>query len=186
LLTSLLIEKVKASAPARIVVLSSEAHKMGDAGVLTVVREEKDYSAWKAYGQSKLANALFALELNRRLQGTNVSVNSVHPGVIHTELSRSTKLGTIFYTLGSVFLKTIPQGAATTCFVATHPSITPETSGVYFADSAVAKSTDYAKDLNLAAQLWTLTEQLTNTTFLAPPAAPAPSATPSAAPSAQQ
>lgn len=168
LLTSLLIEKVKSSAPARIVVVSSTAHNMGDAGVLNVVREEKDYAPWKAYGQSKLANALFALELNRRLQGTNVSANSVHPGVIQTELTRGTTMGTIFYKLGAVFLKSIPQGSATTCFVATHPSITPETSGVYFADSAVAKSSDYAKDANLAAQLWTLSEQLTNTTLLPP------------------
>lgn len=169
LLTSLLIEKVKASAPSRVVVLASEAHRMGDANLLTLVKEKKDYSAWKAYGQAKLANVLFALELNRRLAGTEVSANSVHPGVIHTDLARSTKLGTIFYTLGTPFMKNIPQGAATTCFVATHPSVTQQNSGVYYADSKIDNPTDFGKDVSLAERLWTLSEQLTNTTFLAAP-----------------
>lgn len=168
LLTSLLIEKLKASAPARVVVLASEAHRMGDEGLLTLVKEEKNYSAWKAYGQAKLANVLFALELNRRLAGTGVTANAVHPGVINTELSRSSFVGRIFYTAGSVFLKTIPQGAATTCYVATNPAITHETSGKYYADSNISKTTAYGENVDLAERLWTLSEEQTGTTFLKP------------------
>jgi NAD(P)-dependent dehydrogenase (short-subunit alcohol dehydrogenase family) len=170
LLTSLLMEKLKTSAPSRIVSLASMAHKWGTDAVLNVVREEKDYSPWTAYYNAKLANVLFALELNRRLQGTNVSVNSVHPGVIATELARSSTGANLMYKLGGLFMKSIPQGAATTLFVATHSSVTPENSGKYYADSQVAETTSYGKDLDLASRLWALSEQLTGITFLAPPA----------------
>lgn len=168
LLTSLLIEKIKASAPARIISLSSEGHRMGGEGCLTLVKEEKDYSPWPAYGQSKLANILFTTELNRRLANTGVSANAVHPGIIHTELARSTTLGTMFYTIGSVFQKSIPQGAATTCYVATNPAITWEASGKYFADSNVSPCSGEAQDLSLAQRLWALSELETGATLLLP------------------
>lgn len=170
LLTSLLIDKVKASAPARIVSVASEAHRYGSRDVTKVVREEKDYSAMRAYGNSKLANILFAMELNRRLQqeGADVAVNSIHPGVIHSDLTRSSTLAHIFYTVSAPFLKSIAQGTATTLFAATHPSITPANSGKYFADSNVATTTALGTDLGLAAELWTLSEQLTGTTLLSP------------------
>lgn len=174
LLASLLIEKIKASAPARIVVLSSEAHRMGNEDCTYLVKEEGEYSPWYAYGQSKLANILFANELNRRLTGTGVSANAVHPGIIKTELSRSTMLGSFFYTIGSVFQKSIAQGAATTCYVATNPSITPENSGKYFADCNVSPSSEWSQNAPLAEKLWTMTEGEIGAQFLRqinPPAA---------------
>jgi NAD(P)-dependent dehydrogenase (short-subunit alcohol dehydrogenase family) len=183
LLTSLLIEKVKASQPSRVVVLASTAHTMGNHSVLDVVREEKDYSKYRAYGNSKLANVLFAKELNRRLQGTGVSANALHPGVIHTELSRSSWGAQIFYTVATPFNKNIPQGAATTCFVATHPSVTPENSGVYYADSKIVEPSATAKDATLAKNLWALSEQLIGANFLhedEPVAAPSAPVVPNA------
>lgn len=190
LLTSLLIEKVKASQPSRIVALSSAAHTMGDRSVLKVIRAEKDYSKYKSYGNSKLANLLFARELNRRLllENANVSVNAVHPGVISTELGRDSTLAKIFYTMATPFSKSIPQGAATTCFVATHPSVTPQNSGKYYADSAISDSSEISKNDQLALDLWTLSEELIGAKFLplADAAAPASSASSSAASSAPQ
>lgn len=173
LLTSLLIEKVKASAPSRVVVLSSEAHRMGNENVSYLVKEEGEYSPWYAYGQSKLANVLFASELNRRLGGTGVSANSVHPGIIKTELSRSTMLGSFFYTIGSVFQKSIPQGAATTCYVATNAAITPENSGKYFADCNVSPSSESSQDVALGERLWAATETEIGAQFLRPVNPPA-------------
>lgn len=80
LLTNLLLDLVKAGAPSRIVVVSSSGHKLSDINRDDIM-SEKSYSKIKAYGQSKLANILFALELARQLEGTNVTVNSCHPGL---------------------------------------------------------------------------------------------------------
>ncbi|GJP43265.1 hypothetical protein CLOM_g2748 [Closterium sp. NIES-68] len=130
------------------------------------------YDSIKAYGQSKLANILHARELARRLkeEGAAVAVNALHPGVIHTNLSRHiVPPGTIWHTLGQGayyllfqwFMKSIPQGAATSCFLAAHPSLAG-VSGAYFGDSREAESeaNDLSRDMQLAGKLWELSEQM--------------------------
>lgn len=151
---------------ARVVVLSSAAHTLAPKGGIQFdnLTGDRGYSAWRAYGQSKLANLLFAKELGRRWVGTGRTANAVHPGVIRSELQRSMS-GIARFTMdlaGPIGLKSIPEGAATQCFVATHPSL-HNVSGQYFADSNTAPSSRLSRDPELAARLWESTESLVAT-----------------------
>lgn len=112
LLTNLLLDVIKASAPARIINVSSLAHKFGKINRADI-QLEKSYSRWPAYGQSKLANILFTRELAKRLKGTNVTVNSLHPGAVRTELGRH--LGILHYLAlpFQALVKTPKSGAQT-------------------------------------------------------------------------
>jgi len=159
-LTTLLLDLLKASAPARVVVVSSNAHKSAKEMIFDDINSDKNYSTWNVYGQSKLANILFSNELNRRLEGTGVTSNSLHPGVIKTELVRDTTLGQIFTVVGAPFLKSIPQGAATTVYVATASDLA---GGKYFADCNEVAPTAAAQDSAAAKTLWELTEKLIST-----------------------
>ena len=147
----------------RVVMLSSAAHTMAPkAGIeFDNLSGEKDYTPWKQYGQSKLANLLFAKELARRFAGTKKTANAVHPGVIRTNLGRHMNPVANFFfgVFGPLVLKSVPQGAATEVFVATHPSLA-NVSGEYFADCNVAKARADADDAALAKKLWDVTEQL--------------------------
>jgi len=156
LFTTLLLDLIKASAPARIVVVSSHAHK-GVKGInFDDINHDKSYSTWTVYGHSKLANILFSHELNRRLEGTGVTSNALHPGVIKTELVRDTTLGQIFTVVAGAFLKSIPQGAATTVYVATADL----GGGKYYADCNVYEATPAAQDMAAAKNLWEYTEKI--------------------------
>ena len=147
----------------RVVMLSSAAHTMAPkVGIeFDNLSGEKDYAPWKQYGQSKLANLLFAKELARRFAGTRKTANAVHPGVIRTNLGRHMNpvANFVFGVFGPLVLKSVPQGAATEVFVATHPSLA-NVSGEYFADCNVAKARADADDPALAKKLWGMTEQL--------------------------
>jgi len=158
LLTMLLLPKLKESAPSRVVAVSSEAHKMGKIR-FDDLQWEKEYSTWGAYGQSKLANILFARELNRRMEGKQVTANALHPGVIPTELGRESTLSKFLYTVGKPFMKTIEQGAATSVWAATGTDLEGR-GGLYLADSVIAESTDAAKNMEDAARLWELSVKL--------------------------
>ncbi|MEC8535394.1 MAG: SDR family NAD(P)-dependent oxidoreductase [Pseudomonadota bacterium] len=121
------------------------------------------YDALTAYGHSKLAVMLISQEYSRRLEGTNITSNSVHPGVIRTNLASDTesfkvKLISMF---AGPFTSSIPQGAATHCFVAAHPSL-EGVSGQHFADSNPKEPKDHplVKDLELAGRLWDKAEEL--------------------------
>ena len=115
---------------ARVVIVSSSAHKAAPKPGIEFdnLDGSKSYSPWKAYGQSKLANILFANELSRRL-GPGQTANSLHPGVIATNLGRHLPgvAHTVFGVLKPLFLKTIPQGSATQVYVATHPTLSDVT-----------------------------------------------------------
>lgn len=146
----------------RVVMLSSAAHLHAPrAGIdFANLSGERGYSSWLAYGQSKLANLLFAKELAQRLAGTGKTSHAVHPGVIRTNLSRHMHpLTRSAMKLGGAFLKTPQQGAATQCYVAAHPGAAT-TNGEYFADCNVAKPSRKARDATLAAQLWTESEAI--------------------------
>ncbi|KAI3367124.1 hypothetical protein L3Q82_008196 [Scortum barcoo] len=138
LLTSLLIGQLKRSccAPARIVVVSSLAHNFGWIRFHDL-HSQGSYNSGLAYCQSKLANVLFARELARRLKGTNVTVNSVHPGTVNSDLTRHSTLMTIFFTVFSMFLKTPREGAQTSIYCAVAEEL-HSISGKHFSDCAPA------------------------------------------------
>lgn len=163
LLTYLLQEPLKSANNARIVMLSSEGHRFTPKGGIdfTNLDGSKGYNAWKFYGQSKLSNLLTAKAFNEKLKEFGITANAVHPGIINTNLARD--LDGIFKfmmhnnfiknTLEKMIGKTIPQGASTQCYVATHPSLEGK-GGLYFSDNARAKPTPYGRDQTLAMQLW--------------------------------
>lgn len=162
LLTHHLLDQVKQAASGRIVILSSAAHSFAPSMGIEFdnLDASRGYSPMRAYGQSKLANLLHARLLARKLEGSAVTVNAVHPGVIQTNLGRDGGgLMKLTGLLAKPFMKTIPQGAATQCYVATHPDL-DGVSGEYFSDCAVTRSSALGRDMELAEQLWEETERL--------------------------
>lgn len=169
LLTNLLLDKMKETAKStgiegRIVNLTSVAHLHTYKGGIDFnkINEKGSYSDKKAYGQSKLANLLHADELARRLQeeGANITVNSVHPGLIMTNLFRHSGLGMRILKLFTYLLwKNVPQGAATSCYVALHPNLKGVT-GKYFVDCNEFAPGKLATDTVLAKQLWDFSNKL--------------------------
>jgi NAD(P)-dependent dehydrogenase (short-subunit alcohol dehydrogenase family) len=147
----------------RVVMLSSGAHHNPYEGGIAFDNLEgsRGYDQWKAYGQSKLANLLFSNELARRFAGTGKTSNAVHPGVIRTNLVRHMPgIAGFAMTLARPLLfKSIPEGAATQTWAATHPSL-QGVSGEYFADCNTAPRSRYARDPELAARLWQATEAI--------------------------
>ncbi|KAJ0059705.1 hypothetical protein NL108_011201, partial [Boleophthalmus pectinirostris] len=129
LLTYLLLDLVKKSAPARIINVSSMAHQFGSIN-LEDINSEKSYDKQKAYSQSKLANVLFTRSLAKRLQDTDVSAYSLHPGVVQTDLWRHLNGPQQFVMkVVSPFTKTSTEGAQTTIYCAVEPSL--ENGGYY-------------------------------------------------------
>jgi retinol dehydrogenase-12 len=169
LLTNLLLDNMKATAKStgiegRIVILSSVAHTHTyPKGIdFDRINDEKKYNDKMAYGQSKLANLLHANELSRRLkeEGANITVNSIHPGLIMTNLMRhSYVLLKIIQVATFILWKNVHQGAATTCYVGLNPQLRGVT-GQYFADCNVEKTSKLAKSDELAKQLWDFSEEL--------------------------
>lgn len=147
----------------RVVMLSSAAHKSAPpAGIeFDNLSGERGYGPWRAYGQSKLANLLFATELARRFAGSARTAYAVHPGVIRTELVRHMNpvMRGAFSLIGPIALKSIPQGAATECYAAAHPDATRH-SGAYLADCNPARPSAQGRDAGLAAKLWSVSEEI--------------------------
>ncbi|BAT94236.1 hypothetical protein VIGAN_08082000 [Vigna angularis var. angularis] len=169
LLTNLLLDTMKKTSretkkEGRIVNVSSEAHRFAySEGIrFDKINDKSSYRAWGAYGQSKLANLLHANELSRRLRedGVEISANSLHPGAITTNLFRHTPINGIINVIGRLVFKNVPQGAATTCYVALHPQV-KGVSGKYFSDSNVAQPTSLGTDADLAKKLWDFSLKLT-------------------------
>ena len=147
----------------RVVMVSSRAHLRAPAGGVEFdnLSGVRDYAPWKAYGQSKIANLLFAKELARRLEGTRKTANAIHPGVIFTNLSRHMNpvARVAFRALGSLMMKSVGEGAATQCYVAVHPAAAT-ISGKYWVDSNVAEPRADGTDAATAARLWSASEEL--------------------------
>ncbi len=143
----------------RVVILSSGAHRMArDSGLeLENISGERDYDPWRMYGRSKLANILFARSLAVRLDRRRTA-NALHPGVIDTELGRHLPDREAMYARMKK-LKSVAQGAATQCFVATHPSLAGKT-GRYFSDCGYASPVPAALDDAAGEALWETTAQL--------------------------
>jgi WW domain-containing oxidoreductase len=149
------------NADGRVVVLSSGAHTAAPkVGIdFENLSGERGYHAWTAYGQSKLANLLFSKELAQRLKGTSKTANALHPGVIKTELSRNMSPVLALGVSTPIALKSIPEGAATQCYVATRPELAG-VSGEYFSDCNIAEPSKLARDSALAARLWEESERI--------------------------
>lgn len=164
ILINQLLKPVLASPQGRFTLLSSRAHRRADKGIeFDNLDGSKHYEPWNAYGVSKLANALCARELAARISHTEATSNSVHPGVIATGLLKHLSVweqwGAKYF--GWAFLKTIPEGAATSCYVATSPELV-DVRGFYFADCNVEKDVSpYMQDDAMAAKLWEVSEELT-------------------------
>lgn len=163
LLVSRLMQKVIAADQGRVVMLSSAGHTHSVSGGIDFdnLSGDRGYNAWKFYGQSKLANILTSNELARRFEGTRATSNAVHPGVIRTNLARSTKgiLSSLISAGALAFERTVEQGAATQCYAATHPDLR-EVRGRYFADCRESRPSSSAQEQRLASQLWQVSENL--------------------------
>ncbi|KAL8504656.1 hypothetical protein ACS0TY_016003 [Phlomoides rotata] len=170
-LTNLLLDKMKDTAKStgvegRIVNLSSVAHlhTYPEGIAFEKINDKNIYDEKRAYGQSKLANLLHANELSRRLQaeGANITFNSVHPGLIMTNLFRySGVLMKIMKLATHILWKNVPQGAATTCYVALHPSL-KGVSGKYYVDCNEFGTSKLARNEDLAKRLWDFSYDLVN------------------------
>ncbi len=147
----------------RVVILSSSAHSMAPKATIEFdnLDGSKSYTAWKAYGQSKMANLLFAKELHKRFQGTKKTAFAVHPGVISTNLGRHMpKIASVVFALiEPLFLKSIPEGAATQVFCAVHPKAL-EFSGCFMADSNPKSPRSDAENMETAKKLWDVSEEI--------------------------
>ena len=161
LLTNLLLDLLKKSDAARVVVVASKMAKISTTNFDDINYENNRYSPYPAYARSKLANILFVSELSRRMEGTNVTTYSVHPGVVKTELYRDQRAITkAFMWPARFFMKTPEQGAATTLYCALEQGI-EENSGRYFAGKKVESLPVKYTDKELAAKLWEMSEKMT-------------------------
>jgi retinol dehydrogenase-14 len=156
LLTHLLLERLKTSAPARVVTVSSMLHKKGRIDFESF-RGAKKYSAQAAYNQSKLANVLFAVELARRLEGTGVTSNVLHPGGVATDIMRD--LPWIVRKLVGLAFISPEEGAKTTIMLATDPTLANVT-GAYFDQCKRAECSPLANDDALRRRLWDVSAEL--------------------------
>lgn len=161
--TTALLDIIKASAPARIVNVSSEAHRFG--GRIDFTNLGKTGQGFATYGATKLMNVLFTFELARRLQGTGVTVNALHPGFVATGFGVTSGgiWSVLFGKIARPFAKTPEQGAATTVYLASSPAVEGVT-GKYFSDSKPARPTAAAFDENAQRRLWELSEQIAGVT----------------------
>jgi len=162
-LVNRLLDRVLQAPAGRVVMVSSLAHYTSVPGGIDFdnLSGEKRYDGFTFYGQSKLANLLMSNELARRLAGSPATCNAIHPGIIHTPLMRN--IGSLRAFLGRVISwpvsRSVEQGAATQCYVATAPALAG-VSGCYFADCNPARTGIHARDPELAAHLWAVSEEL--------------------------
>ena len=160
LLTNLLLAVLKASAPARIINITSSGERSGTINFDNLQGEGR-YSGFRAYNQSKLAMILFTYELARKLEGTGVTVNCVHPGVVVTNLGRgSSGAFGLLLRLMRPFFSSPEKGAETPIYLASSPEV-EGVSGKYFAKKAEAKSSERSYDTVTARRLWQVSAELT-------------------------
>jgi NAD(P)-dependent dehydrogenase (short-subunit alcohol dehydrogenase family) len=162
LLTVLLLDMLKASAPARVVNVSSGAHEGVKALDFDNLQGEKKFTGWDAYARSKLCNVLFTYELARRLEGTGVTANALHPGYVNTGFATNNGWA---YRIGAklsarLFGKKPEDGAATSIYLAASPEVEGVT-GKYFVDCKEIPSSPSSQDKALAEKLWQVSLELT-------------------------
>jgi NAD(P)-dependent dehydrogenase (short-subunit alcohol dehydrogenase family) len=167
LLTTLLLDRLKESAPARIVTTSSDAHRGAKAGIpFDDLNGDRSWRmrGFQRYGETKLANILFTAELARRLEGTGVTANCFHPGLVATGFNRNN--GLIMKTAMTFvrpFARNSRKGAETLVWLVDSPDVEGE-SGGYFFDEKRATPTPQAQDMEAARRLWEISEEQTRAT----------------------
>ena len=164
LLTHMLLDRLKNGGPARVVTVSSNAQAMGRMD-FDDLQGERSYSGARAYNQSKLANVMFTYELARKLQGSAVTANALHPGVVRTAFGAEDPRGIqrVLVPLARPFMKTPAQGAATSIYLASAPDLEPSTGG-YFADCRPKRSSKLSYDEAASARLWQVSSSLVGLT----------------------
>jgi NAD(P)-dependent dehydrogenase (short-subunit alcohol dehydrogenase family) len=162
LLTNLLLDVLKGTPSARVVSVSSEAHRGANMRWDDLQFAKGSYSAIGAYGQSKLANILFTRELARRLAGTGVTANCLHPGVIASGFGRTYGGGAkVLFTLLSPFLATPEKGARTSVYLASSPDVAGVT-GKYFDACKERQPNAAAQEAGAPERLWAISEEMTS------------------------
>jgi NAD(P)-dependent dehydrogenase (short-subunit alcohol dehydrogenase family) len=160
LLTNLLLERLVSSAPARVVNVASNAHE-GHVINFDDLEGERNYSFMNAYGQSKLANVMFTYELDRRLAGSEVTVNAVHPGYVGTNMGGNNGwLVRLFLPINRLWAIDVDQGAETVIYLASSPEV-DGVSGKYYYQNKAVPSSPYSHDENAAKRLWEVSEEMT-------------------------
>ena len=160
LLTNLLLDRIKATPNSRIITLSSDGHQMVKKIDFDNLQAEKSFEKWHAYGLSKLCNIYFTTELAKRLKDTHVTANSVHPGVVRTNFGNtSSRLVRWIIKIFGIFLRSPEKGAETSVFLADSENVA-KISGKYFYNKRIYKTTELAKDTNMAKKIWDLSEKM--------------------------
>lgn len=160
LLTNLLLDRLKASAPSRVVTVSSGAQAMGRIDFDDLMGERR-YSGQRAYNQSKLANVMFTYELARRLEGTGVTATVLHPGLVRTAFGAedpTPMMGALTF-IARFFMKTPAEGARTSIYLASSPEV-EGVSGRYFANRRPRTSNRASYDFDATARLWRISGDL--------------------------
>lgn len=163
LLTNLLLDRLRASAPSRVVVVSSDAHKQARHGLdFDDLQSERSYRPFVVYGKTKLANIYFARELARRLEGTGVTANSLHPGFVASRFARDGDTGSLLQLamlLARPFAISQVAGARTSIWLASSSDV-DGVSGLYFYKCASAHTSKAGADDEAAKRLWAVSEEL--------------------------
>jgi retinol dehydrogenase-14 len=174
LLTNLLLDRLKASGPARVVTVASGAHAMGRID-FDDLQGQRSYSGSRAYNQSKLANVLFTYELARHLGASTVTANALHPGVVRTSFGADDPgaVQRLLVPFLRPFMKSPAQGAATSIHLASSPDLEGVT-GRYFANSRPRRSSNASYDEAVAARLWQVSADLVGLNGGSPSMEPTP------------
>ena len=160
LLTNLLLPELTASAPARVVTVTSDAHSAARLD-LSDPNLERGWDSWRSYANSKLANILFTRELARRLDGTGVTASCAHPGVVRTGFGRESRpLLKLGITIARPFMLSPERGADTIVYLATSPDVAGQTGG-YYVKRQQREPSAAARDDAAAGKLWEISEKLT-------------------------
>ncbi len=169
LMTLLFIDLLVKSTPSRIINVSSEAHRFTKLN-LEDINMEKKYRSFRAYSNSKLANILFTYELSRKLEGTGVTVNMLHPGFVNTNFGKNqyNKLTKPFMKLSGLFTISTAKGAKTSIYLASSPEV-KDITGKYFKKSKVTRSSKESRKLKLQEELWEISQEYVKKTQLVLP-----------------
>ncbi len=163
LLTNLLLARIRESSPSRIVNVASTAHSAARKGMhFDDLQSEKRYAGMRVYGQSKLANILFTLELARRLEGSGVTANSLHPGTVRTGYGAdgdARGLLAFGIKISSPLFLSPAKGARTSIFLASSPEVAG-VSGAYFVRCRPKRPKPWAQDPDAARRLWQVSEEM--------------------------
>jgi NAD(P)-dependent dehydrogenase (short-subunit alcohol dehydrogenase family) len=165
LLTYLLLNILETSAPRRIINVSSGTHKWAKLN-LDNIHLEENYGRFRAYGNSKLYNIMFTYELARRLKGSGISVNALHPGAVRTNFARNNKgiLSKLILYLLRAFMISVEKGARTSIYLASSPEVENVT-GKYFIKNQMRKSSEISYDRAAQLRLWKISEELTDINY---------------------